>query len=156
MQLEPLRRWSPAPRAWAAGFLILAALGLAVSLAYLHFTSTLGVEGIRARFSGPETEAIATHSFLSLLQTTHTHLFTLAFLQLALGGLFLASSAPTRLKAALAGGTFGLILLDHAAMWLTKLSSPAWAPLLWVSGCAMTLALALEIAWSLADLGRPQ
>lgn len=154
MPIIPLRQWTGPLRAWGLGLLACLVVGLAVALAMVHLSSTFTPSGLGARFAGPETEAISPHTFLSLLQTTHTHLFTLAFLQALLGGLFLLSSASERLRGALAGGTFALILADHVAMWAVKGAGPAWSPLLFASGAAMTAALFVQWAWCAADLVR--
>jgi hypothetical protein len=151
--MKPLRELPAAQRAWAAGFLALAGLGLAVALVQVHTDSGLFLDSLRARFAGPETADFSPHTWRSLLSSTHTHLFTLAFLQLALGGFFLQSSAPSRLKAWLAGGGFAFILLDQASLWLCFWQGPAFAPLIFASGFSMTAAMATEIAWCLADLG---
>lgn len=150
--MKPLRDFNAAERLWAAGFLGLAGLGLLVAVAQVHLDSGLALEGLKARFAGPETDAIATHSFASLLQSTHTHVFTLAFLQLALGAFFLASSASPAWKKSLAGGAFLLILCDQASMWMVHLAGPAWVPALWISGSLMMLAMGLEIGCCLKEL----
>ncbi|HTB35409.1 MAG TPA: hypothetical protein VK842_11125 [bacterium] len=150
----PLREWRGPLRAWGLGLLACLLVGLAVALAMVHVSSTFTPSGLGTRFAGPETDTISPHTVLSLLQTTHTHLFTLAFLQAVLGGLFLLSGAPERLRAWLGGGTFTLILADHAAMWTVKLAGAAWSPLLLLSGAAMTTALLMEWGWCAADLLR--
>ena len=96
--LTPLRAWRGPARAWGLGLLACLLVGLAVALALVHASSTFTPAGLGTRFAGPETDSISPHTVLSLLQTTHTHLFTLAFLQALLGGLFLLSSAPHRLR----------------------------------------------------------
>jgi len=150
--MKALRDYGADERLWATGFLGLAGLGMLVAVAQVHVDSGLAMEGLKARFAGPETDAIATHSFASLLQSTHTHIFTLAFLQLALGALFLASSASRAWKKALAGGGFALILGDQASMCMAHLAGPAWVPGLWIFGGLMMACLGLEIAWCLNEL----
>jgi hypothetical protein len=118
---------------------------------YVHQTATFSLSGLKARFSGPESPEIATFTALELLQTTHTHLFTMAFLQFMAGGLFLLSSAPPRMKAWLGGGGFGLVALDHGAMWVVR-SFPALTPGILVSGGLLGLCLLLELCWCLWDL----
>lgn len=156
MTPPPLRDWGAPARAWALGLLACLLAGLGVALAMVQMSSTFTPAGLGARFAGPETDSISPHTVLSLLQTTHTHLFTLAFLQALLGGLFLLSGAPRRLRGALAGGTFALVLADHAAMWTVKLAGAAWSPLLLLSGGALSAALLLQWAWCAADLLRPR
>ncbi len=129
-------------------------VGTIVAVVQVHVSSTLALEGLKARFAGPETADISTHSLASLLQTTHTHLFTLAFMQFMLGGLFLLSSASKGLKGLLAGGGFAFILLDQASMWLAKGISPAWVPLIWVAGTLMSVAFCIQIFWCMGDLVR--
>jgi hypothetical protein len=140
-----LRDWDGPARAWGLGFLTLASLGLGVALAYVHLESGFAPAGLLSRFHGPETEAISQHTWRSLLQTTHTHLFTLTFLQCMLGAFTLMSSLPPRAKAWLAGGGFVPIILDHAAMWLLYLYGGAWSFGLMASGLFMTAVFVLEI-----------
>ena len=151
-QVPSLKAWRGPLRAWGLGLLACLLVGLAVALAMVHVSSTFTPAGLGTRFAGPETDTISPHTVLSLLQTTHTHLFTLAFLQALLGGLFLLSSAPERLRGLLAGGTFVLVLADHAAMWTVKLAGAEWSPLLLCSGTAMTAALLVQWGWCAADL----
>lgn len=139
-------------RAWALGFNLVALVGSLLAFYYVHATATLKAAGIAARFAGPESPEVVPFTTMELLQTTHTHLFTMAFLQLMLGGFFLLSSAPAGLKKWLAGGTFALILLDHAAMWATHAWSPSFAPLVLVSGAALGMSLLAQNGWSLWDL----
>lgn len=154
--MKSLREFTAAQRAWAAGFLALSGLGLCVALIQVHADSGLFLESIRSRFAGPEAGEISPHTWRSLLATTHTHVFTLAFLQLALGGFFLLSSASPRLKAWLAGGAFALVLADQASLWLCYGLGPGFAPMIYAAGFGMTAAFALEIAWCLSDLLRPK
>lgn len=148
----PLSQWDGPGRIWGLGFLLCAAAGLAVALFYVHVASGFKPEDLATRFHGPETEALSAHSWRSLLQTTHTHLFTLAFLQFMLGGLTLLSSLPKAAKAWLAGGVFPLLLLDHAAMWALHLRGGTWSVVLLATGTLLTLALAAEILACAKDL----
>ena len=152
MKLDSLSSWRGPQRTWALGFHALALTGMAVSIYYVHATATLTLGGLEARFAGPETEQVATHSFLSLLQTIHTHLFTLTFLQLFLGGFFLLGSASRRWKAWLVPGGFGAVLLDQGALAASFKFGPGWSPLVMLGGILMTAILVTEALWNLKDL----
>ncbi len=154
LRINALRQWGKPMRFWGLGLLCLAGLALAVALLYVHLNSTLLPQGIASKFSGPETESISPHTFFSLLQTTHTHLFTLLFFQALLGFLFLLSSAPAWLKKWLPGGTFIVVVVDHGFMWLTHYQGPSFSLGVFLSGSLMTLAFLIEWLWCLADLAR--
>ena len=129
-------------------------VGLGVALLYVHLESGLVAQGLLSKFHGPETDTISAHTWRSLLQTTHTHLFTLAFLQCLLGAFTLLNSLSNRAKAWLAGGGFVLIALDHAAMWMLYLYGGAWSLALMATGTLMTGIFILEIVASAKDLLR--
>jgi hypothetical protein len=127
-------------------------MGLAVSLLMVAYDSGLAPSGVASRFAGPETDQVYPHTFGSLLQTTHTHLYTLAFFEFLLGGLFLLSSAAPRLKVAVISIAWAAILLDHAGMWMVFAWGRGWVWAMMVGGISMTSALALQLAWCLKDL----
>jgi hypothetical protein len=150
--MPELRRLPPEWRALALGFVSVSLLATGLAFFYVHATSTFTPAGIQARFAGPETPDITPVTAGELLQTTHTHLFTMAFLQLLAGGIFLLGSAVRRLKTWMVAGGFGLILLDHAGMWLTKAVSPGFAPALILSGASLGMVFLMELGWSFWDL----
>ena len=151
-EIPELDRWKGAPRVWATGFVLFAGMGLAVSLAMVMVDSGVAPADVGTRFAGPETDDIFPHSFHSLLQTTHTHLYTIAFLEFLLGGLLLMSTLSDRAKLTLIGGAWTFILCDHAGMWLTFQWGKDWVWLMMLGGTGMTLFLGLQIIACLKDL----
>jgi hypothetical protein len=147
-----LDRWRGAARVWALGFLVLAGLGLCVSLLMVAHDSGLAPADVGTRFAGPESDEIYPHTLGSLLQTTHTHLYTLAFLELLLGGFFLLSSASSRAKVFWIGLAWTAMLLDHAGMWTVFKFGRAWVWMLMLGGTAMSVAMFTQVGWCLKDL----
>ncbi len=58
------------------------------------------------------------HSMLELLDATHPHLFTMAFLVFILGHIFALTRVTSRTKTRLAFLAFGSVMLDAAAPWI--------------------------------------
>lgn len=102
-------------------FLALSALATAVGLIMYQVRTGLTVAGGMEYYAGGE----STRTALELLDSTHPHLFTMAFLVFILGHIFALTRVVNKVKTRMALIAFGAVLLDAAAPWIITF---AWPP----------------------------
>ncbi len=151
-----LNTWRGPARVWALGFCASVVLGLCVSILMVFFDSGLRPQDLGTRFAGPESDRVFPHTMRSLLQTTHTHLYTIAFLEFLLGGLFLLSSASNKIKTFLICIVWSAFALDHAGMWLVFQFGKSRVWMLMLGGTTISVSLFAQVGWCLKDLAWPR
>lgn len=96
-------------------FLGMTAIATTVGVIMYHVRTGLSAVGAAQYYV---TDGESAHSMLELLDATHPHLFTMAFLVFVLGHIFALTRVTSKTKTRLALMAFGSVLLDAAAPWI--------------------------------------
>ncbi len=153
-----LRRAPRSLRLIYGGFLILAGLGFFSQLGFQIGRIGVTPSAVATYYRGGERGEVMAFpkTFTQLLEVSHAHAFVMAVVFLILAHLFVATSTPERLKAAVLVlafvGTFG----DLLAPWLVRYGAPwcAWIALAaWAAQALGNLALVAVSGWECLGVG---
>ena len=105
-------------------FLGMTAIATTVGVIMYHVRTGLSAAGGMEYYVA---EGEPAHSMLELLDATHPHLFTMAFLVFVLGHIFALTRVTSKTKTRLALMAFGSVLLDAAAPWIITYFWPVFS-----------------------------
>lgn len=126
-------------------FLLMVGVGHITTLANVYLRTGFDPQGTVAYIRGQEEEYLYPKSLLELVEISHFHLYSMAFLFLFLGGMVAFTSIKEWLKVAIVSLAFLSSLSEVASLWLIRYLSPLFAPLFSLSGLLLSLTTFLLI-----------
>ena len=140
-------------------FVITLSFGYGTGMHYLTLTSGIEVKSIEENYLGNESDENADmmkfkKSEKEIISIIHSHAVSFALVFLAIGGLMLMTSYPSRLKSILVIEPFISVIVTFGGIWLMWKGVGWMKYVIIISGTLMNLAYLVMAALVLVALGR--
>ena len=140
-------------------FVITLSFGYGTGMYYLTLTSGIEVKSIEENYLGNESDENADmmkfkKSEKEIISIIHSHAVSFALVFLAIGGLMLMTSYPSRLKSILVIEPFISVIVTFGGIWLMWKGVGWMKYVIIISGTLMNLAYLVMAALVLVALGR--
>lgn len=149
MQPFTYRHAAPSVKIAATGFLLLAVLGLGITVLQTYARTGLTPGGALRHYQGDEATLQYPPSFNEMVETAHAHAFTMPLLALVLSVAFVATRTPEWAKQVVVAALLGGVLLELGVPWLVRYG-PAWTaflfgPAAWLLGGSLLVAAGVPL-----------
>jgi hypothetical protein len=154
-------------RLYLSAFLLVMMFGYLHSIFFVYTTTALSPRGTELRYRGtPQADiekAAADGKEIQyekplgeMLNITHTHILSMAFMFFCTGGIFLFSSLNEKLKVFLIIEPFAAIATSFTSMWLMRYVHPAFSWLLVASSGSAAIIFFVVACLSLYEMWKPE
>lgn len=138
-------------------FLLVLTMGYAIGLFFVEHQTSFSDEGVQEQFLGNENSEAAQElryakSANEMFVFMHNHILSMSLIFLALGGIFLFTSCPGRLKRFLLIEPFVAIVTTFGGIALVRYVSNQWSWLVIISGVLLFASYILIVSIIMRDL----